>query len=413
VQEQLILPSEIPWESLHAKDFEECLYWLFDAMGTRDLEWRVGGTGDGAADGGRDLELTFAIPTPDGDVINERWWIEAKGRKKTVERRAVQESVLNCAGRGEVDVIVICTNSLFSNPTVDWVKQWQLSHARPRVRLWDRNRLEALFSKYPQAAIRLFPDALTAQGKLEVLRTRFWSKSAYAPRLNLEELWKVRATLNWSDEAHLAVLVSEIANGDILERPWHAAVSEDDQLNLLGLALLNVPMFCIRADWAGFEQFPFFKAIGLLISLAVRRTSAHEVSDFINSVWESTDGEYNEGVQKLLLDPVMDQMIREFRDVCTSDCQRVYTDPIELTENQIKSYWRRFTISPAEVGKNKRDSRILTLETGDKPCNVGFKCDRDVRCPLLALEDQQQRELDSLLVTVEGILKYRSPKLPN
>ncbi len=53
--QELILPSEIPWESLHAKDFEECLYWLFDAMGARGLEWGVGGTGDGAADGGSQL----------------------------------------------------------------------------------------------------------------------------------------------------------------------------------------------------------------------------------------------------------------------------------------------------------------------------------------------------------------------
>ena len=49
---ELILPSEIPWNEIKGSDLEELLYWLFDSMGAKDLEWRIGGTGAGAADQG-------------------------------------------------------------------------------------------------------------------------------------------------------------------------------------------------------------------------------------------------------------------------------------------------------------------------------------------------------------------------
>ncbi len=56
---QWVLPASIPFADLKRRDLEECIYWLFDAMGAKDLEWRTGGSGDGAPDGSRDLEATF------------------------------------------------------------------------------------------------------------------------------------------------------------------------------------------------------------------------------------------------------------------------------------------------------------------------------------------------------------------
>jgi hypothetical protein len=91
----------------------------------------------------------------------------------------------------------------------------------------------------------------------------------------------------------------------------------------------------------------------------------------------------------------------------------VYTKAIELTEKEIKNYWNRFTISPSAGDKGNSDSGVLTIEQFKEPCNVGFKLDGDTRCPLIALEDQQQRELDNLLVTIEGVLKHRAPKPAN
>ena len=44
-------------------------------MGAKDLEWRTGGTGGGAADGGRDLEAKFFTPSADDEIESELWWI--------------------------------------------------------------------------------------------------------------------------------------------------------------------------------------------------------------------------------------------------------------------------------------------------------------------------------------------------
>jgi hypothetical protein len=118
-----VLPSQIPWDRLRGKDFEECVYWLLDSMGAKDLNWRVGGEGGGSADQGRDLECLFYHSGPEDDLERQRRWIEVKGRKGTLESEAVKAAVNNAIGhRGEVDVLVIVTNTLFSNPTRGWVK---------------------------------------------------------------------------------------------------------------------------------------------------------------------------------------------------------------------------------------------------------------------------------------------------
>lgn len=90
----LFLPTEIPWKDLKGKELEELLYWLFDAMGAKDLEWRIGGVNSGTADQGRDLELSFYTSSPDGELVKQRWWVEAKGRSGTVEPYDVKNAVL-------------------------------------------------------------------------------------------------------------------------------------------------------------------------------------------------------------------------------------------------------------------------------------------------------------------------------
>src|SRR4051794_17310177 len=107
----LVIPTNIPWSRLKQAELEECLYWLLDALGAKDLEWRKGGTGGGAADQGRDLEATFHVPTPDDELDAQRWWIESKGRSKTVEPSAVKDAVVNVENRSDVAVVVIATNA--------------------------------------------------------------------------------------------------------------------------------------------------------------------------------------------------------------------------------------------------------------------------------------------------------------
>lgn len=58
-----VLPAGIPFAELKARDLEECVYWLMDAMGARDLEWHTGGIGGGAADATSKRPFTCLRPT--------------------------------------------------------------------------------------------------------------------------------------------------------------------------------------------------------------------------------------------------------------------------------------------------------------------------------------------------------------
>lgn len=106
-----------------------------DAMGAKDLEWRLGGTGGGAGDSGRHLEAQFYAPGADGELESQKWWIECKGRKGTVEPDEVKSAVNNALAKEGLDYPVVATNTQFSNPTRDWVKEWQRKHPRPKVKL--------------------------------------------------------------------------------------------------------------------------------------------------------------------------------------------------------------------------------------------------------------------------------------
>lgn len=244
----LILPSEIPWSTIKGRDLEELLYWLFASMGAKNIEWRIGGKGGGASDQGRDLELTIFVPTDSGAFTRQSWWIEAKGRGGTVEPNAIKSAVLNAVANDQLDVLVIATNTNFSNPTRDWVKEWQRSHPKPEVRLWERCELEKLCSENPLAVIRLMHNALSPQGKVEVVRCRLWDFATFSDTPLLEDIWVNRDHVVLSERSLLSLVASEIAHGDITRRAWGANVSTEILRGSLQVGLLNVYHLIFRGS---------------------------------------------------------------------------------------------------------------------------------------------------------------------
>ncbi len=400
----LIIPSEIPWESIKGKDLEELLYWLFDSMGAKDLDWRVGGLGGGAADQGRDLECSFYVSSPEGELIKQKWWIEAKGRTKTVEPTEIKESVITASGKKDIDVLVIATNSFFSNPTRDWVKEWQNQHPRPKIKLWERTQLENLCAKNPLAVIRLFSESLSPQGKLEVSRSKFWNYANYTDEPTLNDIWKSREELTITPDALLALVASEFANGDINRRSW-AAISEDEVvINSLVMALLNFYYLLFRANAVGLKQEPFFKACAYLILYLIYRIGGKETSHLLKSAWDiAKDREFPESVRKLALQPILTILLSEITDVCAEECTRISADNFELTENEIEDYWQRLFPEEKEV---EQDNRILIIESNDEPCNVGFKLNKETRCPLFHYEKPEEK-LEDVLLIIEQIIKEK------
>jgi hypothetical protein len=404
----LILPSEIPWGEIKGSNLEELLYWLFDSMGAKDLEWRIGGKGTGASDQGRDLELAFFTPSPDGTLTKQTWWVEAKGRTGTVEANEVHGAVINAAGKSNIEVLVVATNTNFSNPTRDWVREWQAAHPRPIVKLWERTELENLCSKNPLAVIRLHGRALSPQGKVEVASTKLWEYASFSDEPTLESIWEKRESITLDERALLALTASELANGDIGLRSWALRVSDEVLGVTLCLGLINFLYLAFRAADKGVRQEPLIRAISYLIVVATQRLGPSSVSSILSSVWDNLKvgrhREIREKVREFVLEPILNTLQTELKDVCTNDCSRVSTDPALLEDGEIKAYWDRLKTN---VGSKRESKEILTIESLKEPCKVGFSVGKKVGCPLCHIK-KPHTDIDGFVGVVDRVVRFRS-----
>lgn len=402
-----VLPASIPFESLTRKDLEECVYWLLDAMGAKDLEWRIGGTGDGAADQGRDLEGRFYVPSADGEMESQKWWTECKGRSGTLEADAVKSAANNALAIEDLDFLVIATNTTFSNPTRDWIKEWQKKHPRPKVRLWDYSTLERLLSQHPVVVLRLFSQALSLEGQLKAVESRFWNKLEYSSPKVLSQIWAGRARLEFGPMETIALVANELAHGDIGQRPWAAYLNPDQQRSTLVLAIANIPYLVMRSEVAGEVEAPVVRTMAYLVLASLGKIPAKELADLImQSISYGEKEPFPESVQDLLLTPIFDQLGAELQDVCSNDCQRILSlDRIALTESgdEVDTYWDR--LEPSGRGDDE-DKRHIHIEQFKAPCKVGFKLDDKNSCPLFELEASLDT-VKELLAVFEKVVDFR------
>jgi hypothetical protein len=400
----LVSPSDVPWDSLTDAHLEEMLHWLLHEMGAKDLIWRKGGAGAGAPDQGRDLEATFHIPGPTGDLDTQRWWIEAKGRSRTVEPAAVKDAVVSAVGRNDVDVLVVATNSQFSNPTRDWVTEWQRTHPRPRVQLWDRSSLERMLSNHPAVAARLFPRALTSQGQLEFVEGRFWNLLVLAEESTLQRLWDARAQLTISAPAMFALMAGERANGDLSVRPWVTTLGQDGLMEVLGIGLQNAFYLLKTSSDRGTAFEPIAGALGYLLGAALLHVSGDQLAKFIEECWRDRGvvGDLAP-LHEQLVGPIVNDLANDMFEACASDCERVLRVGNERGSPP-SSFWGNFVARPAE--KAKGDDRVLLLVGQEKRCKMGFALTKDETCPLHDL-DATKVDLGASLKTLERILRQR------
>ena len=400
-----ILPAQIPFSDLKGSDLEECVYWLLDAMGAKDLEWRTGGTGGGAADGGRDLEATFYSPAVDGELEAQKWWIECKGRAATVDPDEVKSAANNALARADLDCLVVATNTQFSNPTRDWVKAWQASHPKPKIKLWDHSQLERFLSRHPDVVLRLFSDALSIDGRLKAMESRFWNKLEFVAPQTLTDLWKARHEVNFTAEAMFAVIANEMANGSVVERAWAASISPESAAEVLTAGLYNVMYLAVRSSKAGVDQQIIFRTLAYLILTALTHFSAEKVTHLMSvSINRGHKKPFPSEVQEMLVRPILHQLLGEMQDVCSSECKRVSTDPSTLVESgEVENYW--FRLQDRDI-EEPRERRILRIEKGDEPCVVGFKVDREESCPLFRIEPSV-KTTGELLEIIKRVSAFR------
>lgn len=399
-----VLQKKIPWENLKGILLEECIYWLLYAMGARDLHWRTGGRGQGAADGGRDLEATVYLSGPGGELTAQKWWIESKGRKSTVEKAVVMEAAHNASGHPGIDVLVIATNTSFSNPTVDWVKTWNAQKST-KVRLWDRNEIERHLSSHPDVVGRLFSQALSPQGRLEMLRTQFWNYGQRAESSLLKVVWSERDKLKWDIQDRIAVISSEIANGSITERAWGATLQPEELATVFIHALLNGPGMYLKLHRAGhgldeYHEFLAYLLLNMLVSF-----KAEAVTTCIDSVWKDCEVDFPKEIQEMIISPMLCRLQGELFDVCVRDCHRVSTKPGLLSEDQAKAYWERLRIRDDPP---KQQKEIFTMELKALECKVGFK--KNDGCHFLRDDDTP---LTVRLEKLQKTIQFRFEKYKN
>ena len=404
-----VLPASLPLDELKGKDLEECVYWLLDAMGAKDLEWRKGGSGGGAADGGRDLEAHFFIPSADGELERQKWWIECKGREGTVPPEEVKTAVNNAAAIDALDHLVIVTNTQFSNPTRDWVKAWQKKNSTPKIKLWDKDQLERFLSQHPSVVLRLFARALSLKGRLRAMTSRLWNKAEWVPTSTLRELWAGSDQLELNAMDIFAAIVNEFGHGDINERPWAAILDNDDLLNVLYGGLINIGYLVARASDGGVEQRPFIRAYAyLLLASLDRMPPEHVARHVIAAIRREGDLDLPEPVQEMLLGPVVDQLLAEMQDVCSADCERMMLlDRSTLLEknDEVKHYWMRLE-RDGKAATTDGDRKVLRIERMDAPCAVGFPVNKEVHCPLFSFEPKLSNTTE-LLSIIKRVAAFR------
>ncbi len=403
-----VLPTSIPFSELKAHDLEECVYWLFDAMGARDLEWRKGGSGGGAADGGRDLEATFYVPSPDGEMEAQRWWVECKGRSGTLENSAVQNTLNNATGSGNLACIVIVTNTTFSNPTRDWVKTWQANHPQPKVRLWDRITLERLLCHHPDVVLRLFSEALSTSGRLEALRERFWNRLEYIPVNTLREVWFERENLEIGPLERMALIANEFAQGNIEQRPWAGAAESQAVIDTFEIGLLNLRYLWFRVINLGVDESSLIRTFAYLVLATLQFLDAEQVAKRILKLVVEGDGRtLPDELVEMLLMPILDQLANEMAEVCSADCHRFFeSEPRNQPrqEYSIANYWDRLEQEGAPVSDEPQ--QFIRLEQTTKPCKVGFELNHERSCPLYQM-DPSAENIAEFLSMIKLVLEFR------
>jgi len=387
--------TTVLWDRVVGAQLEELLYGLLDVLGAKELAWRAGTVqGVTAADGGRDIEAVFDRPTPDGELERQRWWVESKGRQVTVDKRDVIAAVHEAAGRDGLDVFVFCTNSRFTNPTRDWVTEWQAAHPRPKIRLWDRDHLARMVRQHPTVAARVLPDALDDVQRLELLLDRFRSLGETPALPDLEYFWvhpDVVGALDQVEDRVGAIAMFAYTEGDegLVERPWATLIGTDpgEVRTAVLEAAIGLPLLQIRPLSRPLDGVRNTATSAYLVLAVMHQLEAAELFEMLHSPGDFVEGQFaatfakpsGAAAWRQITSAVVQRIQAELEDVCGADCRRVDAEPNVFPSHLVgKRYWRRFGL-----GEPPEDRRLI-IESYREPCVVGLDVNENRSCPLLA-----------------------------
>lgn len=73
-------------------------------------------------------------------------------------------------------------------------------------------------------------------------------------------------------------------------------------------------------------------------------------------------------------------------------------------------YWDRLRMPADDHDEEEKNTKILIIESVNEPCKIGFEVDNKQRCPIVSVKDIDEIDIDTTLITLEQIIRSRSPK---
>jgi hypothetical protein len=172
--------------------------------------------------------------------------------------------------------------------------------------------------------------------------------------------------------------VSEAANRNFSERAWASRIENLDLINTFFTGLLNSPYFFQRAFSAGTRVEPFAEGLAYLLLKILTFLDSDGIPSLLQNVMGTTSKKIPDEVIRTFLGFILFHLQLEVRDVCVSDCTRIFTELDVLSKQQVEAYWNRLKFSETEQTR-----RYLQMEDFNSPCRVGFELGTEHHCPIV------------------------------
>ncbi len=115
---------------LDARVFENIIFDLLIEEGLGNVSWRTPGP-----DGGRDIEGIFYLKDFSGVQSSERWFVECKRHKKSLDWPAIFNKIAYAVSNN-AEYLLVATTSSLSPPCLNEVEKWNKSSKFPKIRNW-------------------------------------------------------------------------------------------------------------------------------------------------------------------------------------------------------------------------------------------------------------------------------------
>ena len=375
------LQEKLNFSEITPVDFENLAFHLLDEMGFANLIWRKGGEGNSATDGGRDLEGTFWTILP-AVSKEEKYWFEVKYRTNQLEKIQVQSTVVNAAGNNSKDNVVIITNKTISNPTLDWIKEFQDTNKRPSVTVWQGHDLELLLRKNPRTLAKFLPSSLAFSGRCKVIKSKFSNLMLLPAGGELDELWNKREEYQDDSYLTLAAVIAEVEYGDIIQHPWGM---ELDNLRLFSAAvtgMLNVFPFILKCSSLNRDQRLIIDGLSYLVQCLLIRYGSELAANvlFEPEQYSELERKIPDELNIMRYEPIFNAIYHDLGVYCSSKhCLKLH----HMSPDEKPDYFLRFVES---TNQPKIDDRFLIMNSMKYECQLGLM-EVNKYCPLGETDD--------------------------